>query len=306
MVRRPASVRPEPPALPTVFLTRDHQHSLVVARDRDGSWQRVTRGAYVGESVPARARALATIVGVHERLTAPHWFSHESAAVVWGLPTWRTPQVTHVRQGSRPSARRDRRVVRHGGNVDPELVAEVNGLPVTGLTLTLVDCARTLPPLDALVVADAALRAGADRRAALVMLGSLRGHAGVARAQGLIELADDGAESAGETATRFVVLRAGLPRPRTQIPLVTRLGTFWADLGWEEWRALVEYDGRAKYRSIDDLVREKRRQDALAEIGWRTLRVVKEDLRAWPQLTARVRQLLPADLRIVRRPCLAS
>ncbi len=306
MARRPGSASPEPPPLPSVFLACDHEHATVVARVRHGTWQRVTRGAYVAEPTTTSVRALATMKGIHERLTAPHWFSHESAAVAWGLPTWRTPRVTHIRQGSRPSSRRDPRVLRHGGFVDPDLLTTVHGLPVTGLTLTLVDCARTLPALDALVVADAALRAGADLGDALAMLGSLRGHAGVARARGVIELADEGAESAGETATRFVLLRDGLPRPQTQIPVVTRLGTFWGDLGWEEWKLLVEYDGRPKYRSTEDLIREKRRQDALVEMGWRTVRVVKEDLRASAQLRARVRRLLPGDVRLVRRPCLVG
>lgn len=306
MSRRPGSASPEPPSLPVVLLARDHEHATVVAHVRHGTWRRVTRGAYVPEPTAASVRALATMVAVHERLTAPHWFSHESAALAWGLPTWRTPQVTHVRQGSRPSSRRDPRILRHGGPVDPRLLTTVRGLPVTGLALTLVDCARTLPALEALVVADAALRAGVDPGDALGMLGELRGHAGVARARDVIELADEGAESVGETATRFVLLSEGLPRPQTQIPVVTRLGTFWGDLGWEEWRLLVEYDGRAKYRSTEDLVREKRRQDALAEIGWRFVRVVKEDLCAPARLGARVRRLLPSDTTLVRRPCLAG
>ena len=78
----------------------------------------------------------------------------------------------------------------------------------------------------------------------MALLDDMAGARGVRRARTVIELADDGAESPGETATRFVVLRAGLPVPRTQIEVTTRLGTFWADLGWEEWRVLVEYDGR--------------------------------------------------------------
>lgn len=306
MARRPGSAIPEPPPPPSVFLARDHEHGAVVARVRHGTWQRVTRGGYVAEPATASVRALATMAAIHERLTAPHWFSHESAALAWGLPTWRAPGVTHLRQGSRPSSRRDPRILRHGGLVDPDLLTTVHGLPVTGLTLTLVDCARTLPALDALVVADAALRAGADRGHALGMLSSLRGRAGVARARAVIELADEGAESVGETATRFVLLRDGLPQPQTQVPVLTRLGTFWGDLGWEEWKLLVEYDGRPKYRSTEDLVREKRRQDALTEVGWRTVRVVKEDLRASARLGARVRRLLPPEAGMVRRPCLAG
>jgi len=88
--------------------------------------------------------------------------------------------------------------------------------------------------------------------------------------------------------------------PQTQIEVTTRLGTFWADLGWEEWRVLIEYDGRPKYRSVDDLIREKRRHDALLEAGWRVLRVTTEDLRSPVALLARVERMLPAG--VIRTP----
>ena len=306
MTRRPGAPLPTPlDRPPAVHLARDNAEQVVAARLRRGDWTRVSRGAYVATSPPRGQRelALARIVAVHERLRAVHWFSHESAALVWGLPTWRTPGVTHVRQAARPGAGRDRSIVRHGGAFADGHVTVVGGLPVTDLELTMVDCARTLNPLAALVVADAALRAGADRAVALSLLDEAAGN-GTARAVAVIELADGGAESPGETATRFVVLRAGLPRPQTQLRVETRLGTFWGDLGWDEWSLLLEYDGRAKYLSVDDLVREKRRHDALVEAGWQILRVTKEDIPAAAGLAARVRRLLPAGVPVVRRPLL--
>ncbi|HEY0117872.1 MAG TPA: hypothetical protein VGC04_03725 [Cellulomonas sp.] len=170
----------------------------------------------------------------------------------------------------------------------------------------MVDCARSSSPVAGLVVADAAMRAGADRTVALNILDQMRGRNGVARARAVIELADEGAESPGETATRFVVLRDGLPRPATQLPVVTRLGTLWTDVGWEEWKLFLEYDGRAKYRSVDDLVAEKRRHDAIVEAGGRILRVTKEDIPRRAGLAARVSALLPPGLPVVRRPLLRS
>ena len=93
---------------------------------------------------------------------------------------------------------------------------------------------------------------------------------------------------------RFVLLRAGLPQPDTQVRVDSRLGTFWGDLGWERWRTLLEYDGRSKYTGREALIEEKRRHDAIVEAGWRILRVTKEDLRAPSALLARVTRLLPA------------
>jgi len=301
---RPGSSLPLPPTLPTVHLACDHDEGAVSARRRTGAWERIGRGAYLAKEpdLTPRRRALARIVAVEHQLRTPHWFSHESAALVWGLPLWREGQQVQVRQPGRPSAKRDRTVSRHRGPVDAMHLTVVSGLPVTDLEQTMVDCARTLPPLSGLVVADGALRAGADRAAALALLDDLAGRGGVTRARAVMQLADGGSESPGETATRFVLLRAGLPCPQTQIEVDTSLGTFWGDLGWPEWKILVEYDGRTKYAGVDDLIREKRRNDALVEAGWRVLHVTKEDLRSPAALVARVERLLPADApRITRR-----
>ena len=112
------------------------------------------------------------------------------------------------------------------------------------------------------------------------LLARRAGRRGSARARAILSLADDGAESPGESAARFVIISDGLPAPSTQVPVETRLGTFWADLGWPEWRLLLEYDGRGKYtgREAERFMQEKRRHDAVLDAGYRILRVTKEDL----------------------------
>ena len=284
--------------MPTVLFAGDHDSAAVAARVRSGAWERVGRGAYVATSaqLSPRQRSLARIVAVDRRLRAPHWFSHGSAALIWGLTLWNAPPCVHVRQPGHASSQRDRTVMRHRGSFDEARATAVRSLPVTNLEQTTVDCARLLSPLAGLVVADGAIRAGADRSDILALLDALGPRRGVGRARAVIDVADGGSESPGETATRFVLLRGGLPQPQTQIAVATRLGTFWADLGWEEWRVLVEYDGRTKYLTVDDLIREKRRQDALLEAGWRVIRVTKEDLRSPATLIERVQRLLPTDM----------
>ncbi len=304
---RPGSSIPAPVLTPPrIHLARDVTPALAAGQVRHGAWERVDRGVYVPTalSLSTRQHALARIAGIDEYLRRPHWFSHESAALLWGLPLWRCPAVVHVRQEGHASAQRSRSVVRHRGIVDATRLTVVGRLPVTDLVQTMVDCARSLPPLAGLVVADAALRAGADRTEALAMLDELRGRNGAARARAVVELADDGAESPGETATRFVLLREGLPRPETQIEVATSDGTFWADIGWEKWRSLVEYDGRSKYVDVEDLVREKRREDLVREVGYRMQRVLKEDLRADAALVAKVTRMLPPGIPRTPRPLL--
>lgn len=162
-----------------------------------------------------------------------------------------------------------------------------------------------MSPLPALIVADAALRAGAAPDDLTRLITGTPTGAGLARAREIIALGDAGAESAQESAVRFHLLRAGLPQPQTQVPVDTHLGRFWADLGWPEWRILIEYDGRPKYTDPEAVIREKRRHDALLEAGWRVLRFTREDLRMPEILVARVRRLLPVDAPLTRRPHLA-
>ncbi len=87
-----------------VHLARDNDHNRIAAHLRHDEWERLCRGAYVSAAtgLTPTQRALVTLRAVDERLRAPHWFSHESAALVWGLPVWRTPTATHVRQPGRP------------------------------------------------------------------------------------------------------------------------------------------------------------------------------------------------------------
>lgn len=305
MPPRPGSPAPtRPPSLPTVHLARDHLRQDVAARLGSDEWRRIRRGAYVTTALvdDVQAVALARIVGVHHQLRGPHVFGHGSAALLWGLPLWSVPAQVHVYQGCHPGNRRDASIRRHLGALDAGAVTEVAGLPVTQLARTAVDCARSMTPLAGLVVVDGALRAGVPRDELLALTTLDPTGRGMARAREVIAVGDAGAESPQESALRFVALRAGLPRPETQIPVDTRLGTFWPDLGWERWRTALEYDGRPKYTDTDALVREKRRHDALVEAGWRILRVTKEDLRAAGPLVMRIRRLLPADVPLIRRP----
>ncbi len=305
MAVRPRSPVPTAPAtLPTLHLAHDHTSQDVARRLRGGAWRRVGRGAYLATEVEATARrtALAHIVAVHSRLTAPHVFSHDSAALLWGLPLWTVPDVVHVYQRHRPGARRDPTTRRHLGAPAVAAVTLTGGLPATTLALTAVDCARAMTPRAALVVVDAALRAGAPRAEMLRLLALDPTGRGSARARAVVLLGDAGAESPQESALRFLLLRAGMPQPETQVRIDTPVGTFWADLGWERWRVVLEYDGRPKYADPDALIREKRRHDALVEAGWRVIRVTKEDLARPAQLVARVERLLPQDAPHIRRP----
>lgn len=304
MPRRPGPM-PEPvaPNLPTVTFARDHPPAYVAAQVRSGAWIRVRHGAYLPAPTDPdvydqrRRLALARIVAMKEQLACPFVLSHESAAMLWGLPLLAPPLRTHIIQGWSPKRSVGADLVRHAHELPAEHRTTRLGHAVTTLERAVADCAMALDPREALMVADAALHVGADRRRCLDILDGMAGRRGVVVAREVLALADDGAESPGESSARFILLRAGLPAPETQIEIRTDLGVFWADMGWREWRALAEYDGRAKYEAngsaSEAVVQEKRRQGAIEESGWRVLRITKEDIRVPASLLRRIARLVP-------------
>src|SRR3954468_2104128 len=68
---------------------------------------------------------------------------------------------------------------------------------------------------------------------------------GLRRLETALDLMDAGAESPKETWLRLLVIRAGFPRPRTQIPVQSPDCRRWyyLDMGWEDLMLAVEYDG---------------------------------------------------------------
>ena len=91
----------------------------------------------------------------------------------------------------------------------------------------------------------------------------------------VVRLADPGAQSVGESRSRFLCYRFHLPRPELQYPVYdgdVLVGI--SDMVWHGCRLLGEFDGRVKYgrllkpgESASDVVfQEKRREDRMREI----------------------------------------
>ncbi|MCB2177187.1 MAG: hypothetical protein KQH57_15360 [Actinomycetales bacterium] len=227
------------------------------------------------------------------QLRTDFWFSRESAALAWGLPIVTVPRRVHLVQGHRPGRETDPMLARHLGALPERDRAECDGLPVTSLERTAVDCGCLLPGGEALAVVDAALRDGVDLDALVERLRERPGARGVVRGRRVVAAASPSAESPGESMTRWALLEHGLPAPELQCPVETRLGTYRADLGWPELRVAVEFDGAVKYSGrygdgVEALLAEKRRQDAMEEAGWIVVRVTWTDLRSPDRVAARV------------------
>lgn len=158
-------------------------------------------------------------------------------------------------------------------------VTRVAGLPVTTPARTAFElgCRRTAA--DAMARLDALMRATPFSTEATRMLSNrYAGARGVRQLRTLLPRIDPGAASPKETWLRMLLVDAGLPTPETQIPVVVNYRTVaMLDMGWEQFKVAAEYDGDQHRTNRRQYVRDLRRLQELAELGWIVIRVIAED-----------------------------
>lgn len=273
---------------------------------RDGALLRLRRGVVTDVADPTplslhrlRLEAAAPFLGTST------CFAHESAAVLHGLPLLapRLEEVVAVRFGGGHGAITGTLHARRAPIPESDLDV-VDGFPVTSLARTVSDLVRRLPFPEALMVADAGLRAGLVLDELVVRTAAGRG---CRMAETALTFADARAESPGESLSRARIHRAGLPAPELQAELCDEEGEFLGrvDFWWDAERVAGEFDGMAKYsellkpgQSAEVAIRaEKDREQRLQASGYRVVRWTWRDL--WNgQLEHRVeRALNPAPHR---------
>jgi very-short-patch-repair endonuclease len=181
----------------------------------------------------------------------------------------------------------------HRDRIEDDEIVSVMGVPVTSPPRTALDFGCWYPTTSAVAAIDALARA-VDVEAADVELLAHRypGRRGIARARQAIELFDAGAQSPKESWLRVVLIQAGLPRPQTQIPVHNEFGKAIAylDMGWEDLKVGVEYDGEQHRNDRRQYTWDVRRLEMLERLGWIVVRVVAGDRPT--EIVARVRAAL--------------
>lgn len=141
---------------------------------------------------------------------------------------------------------------------------------------TLVDCAASLPFVDALALADSALRESS------VLPGELQDAAAVYRGRGASDVrrvarhADGRAANAFESGLRAHLVLAGLRTFRPQHVITGPRFFAQVDLADPGRRVAIEADGFATHGTRGQLARDLARHDELAALGWVTLRFAWE------------------------------
>lgn len=266
-----------------------------------GQLIRLRRGTVLeGEPPDALSLHRAKILAAIELLEPGTYFGHESAAVLHGLPLLnsRLAQVVVLRTGGGHGSITETLHARRAA-LAPSEVTTVDGVPVTSLARTVSDLTRRLPFPEAVMVADAGLRQGANAGELVASIAS--GGRGCRMAARALHFADGRAESPGESLSRVRIHQAGLPAPELQHDVHSRWGNLIGrlDFWWAWCRLAGEFDGMVKYgalvrpgQSVEDVIRdEKRREQRLVDEGIRVVRWTWSDL--WdPSLVVRLRRAL--------------
>jgi hypothetical protein len=167
-------------------------------------------------------------------------------------------------------------------------------LPLTTPARTALDIAASRSTDQSVVVLDSALRSGTvNERLLSAYFHSTRRH-GVRLARAALQLTDPASGSVAESEARLLFTHCGLPPPVTQFPvfldgvLIARL-----DFAWP-WAMLAgEIDGFAYHSRRGDFQRDRTRQNAVVQAGWRVLRFTVDDVRRRePYVVAQIRQAL--------------
>lgn len=162
-------------------------------------------------------------------------------------------------------------------------ICVIDGMRVTTPDRTALDLACHYPLEQAVAAIDALARATHLKVADIdLMTTRYGGRRGIRAARRVVGLVDPGAESPKETWLRLLLLRNGFPRPQTQIPGYNEFGVLLAevDMGWEELKVSVEYDGAHHRRDPRIIAKDIRRQVDITEAGWLNIRVTSLDTEA--------------------------
>lgn len=281
-----------------VFRTGGDDHTIADWL-RNSTLVRIGPGLYASKlyrALPTREQHLVRARAVATRFDDRVAFSHQTAALIYGMATWGVDLGdVHVTRLDTGRARRHAGVTHHRRSVEElEIHAVQPGITATSPARVAWDIATCNPVEASLVTIDSGLRMGlfgeADLRTTALAHGDWPG---ARRAKVSFCLATDHSDSPGETRLRYLMYRAGIPKPVPQFPIYRADGSFIGrtDFAWPEYRHIAEFDGLMKYSSSGDLAKEKAREDDLRRAGWGVTRIV------WSQLAPSLQPALVDELR---------
>lgn len=254
------------------------------------------------------------------RLRPGQFFSHETAARLWRMPTGETHDLQspplHVSAltgcASAPTARNLR-----GHDVSDRSVSVQYrfGLPVSDVVSTWMHMGSIWSVHDLVAAGDAIVfaprypMAGDERPFTTIAelrkrLATYRGR-GKRRLAFALELVREAVESPMETHLRLLIVRSGLPEPAINVDITDDSGRFLgrADLYYPRYGIVVEYDGDHHRRNRTVYAADQQRIADLRDNGQVVIRVMIEGLRGEAHRTVALvrKELLAAGWRPTHR-----
>ncbi len=273
-----------------------------------GEVVRIRRGVYALSALPALPRHLVTDTGV-----APAYVALvrsillsigvgaaaccRTAAALRGWALLVEPGQVEIAVPHGSDAKTKRKGIRttqrrSAARTRARVLPGTDRLRLTSAVQTALDCATSLPLLEAVVACDSALRSGQvqldELRRAAARLPGVRGAERVRR---VLSMCDPLSGSVLESVLRVRLLQAGIDGFTTQAVLVRSPGVR-VDFCFEAARLVVEVDG-ARWHTNPG--RDQSRDNLLAMLGWRVLRYTWADVVHSPEaVLADVRTALAA------------
>lgn len=296
------------------LLADGHTDQQIRAKVKSGELHRVRHGSYVSgvlwRSLNPQDRHRVLIRAVLRRAHPTTVATHVSAAVERGAPVWGISlDEAHVTRTDGKPGRREAGIVHHCGELDPDEVQTVNGIPVTRAPRCAVEVTTMTTVEPALITVNGMLHLKMMSVEDLVAEVEARRHWPDTLATAIVlRLCDPRIQSVGESRTSFLCWSQHLPRPEPQVAVHDEFGRLvgYVDFAWLEQGVFLEFDGRIKYEwfrregeTLEEfLMREKRREEQICQLtGWVCIRITWADLDDPERTATRIRRILDSRRR---------
>ena len=260
---------------------------------RRGTWLAAERGVYLDGAVLSAADVWAEhalrVAARDLALGGGHAASRRSGAVVLGLPVLGSaPAPPELARAPRRTGETSSSSSVRIATLAPDDVVRWRDVACTSPARLVCDTARTHGQVEALMVADAALRAGLSRASLTAAAKACARWPGAAAVADVLACADGRTDSPLESLTRWVLRSLGIPRPLSQVD-VLHDGKFLGrvDFAWPDLGVVLEADGMGKYVP-GSLAAEKKRELGMRRAGLEVVRCTWDDAWLRPEVIERL------------------
>ncbi|MHB1234957.1 MAG: endonuclease domain-containing protein [Microbacteriaceae bacterium] len=237
------------------------------------------------------------------KMTPDAFFSHVTAARLWGIPLPSRLQqgdTLHVAVPTHGVIPVGKGVRGHRLQLQPDDVAINDGLRLSTLARTWCDLAASLSEEELIAAGDfliwrrrpAGLKLNSDDLARA--LDRFRGRRGRPVLRVVLPFLTERADSPPESAFRVRFAQAGMPKPQVNEKLFDPAGNFLAmpDLSFAAYRVCFDYEGDHHRTDPGQWEKDIARVPRLEDAGWSHLRASKADYRNSCELIERLKRRL--------------